>query len=287
MVTPNARTSATHITLHAMPEFNDYVASNKEAWERAARKYEADIEQDIAFLRNGGVNQLEAERRILGDLSTVQCAIHLQCSHGLDVLSLLNLGVSQVVGIDISQEMLGQALRKSEALGAPARWIESDVLSVPASLNNAADLVYTGRGALPWVHDLDAWAQVVVRLLKPGGRLFVHEGHPLTWVWDTEANTYQLDPNGRSYFDNRALPNEDFPAAATAQFTPAGEPVPKAWEWQWTLGEVVTAVAKAGLQIEHLEEHAAHFWGQYPAIAPELASRLPHTYSLLARAPKS
>ncbi|MEM8488637.1 MAG: class I SAM-dependent methyltransferase [Bacteroidota bacterium] len=268
-----------------MTSFKEYVASNKEAWERTANKYEADIEQDVAFLRNGGINQLEAERRILGDLAGVQCAIHLQCSHGLDALSLLNMGVREVVGVDISKEMLGQAQRKSEALGAPAQWIESDVLSVPASLNHTADLVYTGRGALPWVHDLDAWAGVVVRLLKPGGRLFVHEGHPLTWVWHPEANTYQLDPGGRGYFDTRARPNEDFPAAATAQYTPEGEAVPTAWEWQWTIGEVVTAVVKAGLLIEHLEEHADHFWDQYPDVAPEMSARLPHTYSLLARVP--
>ncbi|CAN0386330.1 unnamed protein product, partial [Laminaria digitata] len=124
-----------------MTEFSDYTASNKEAWERAALKYQTEIEKDVAFLRSGGVNLLKPERRILGDLANVRCAIHLQCSHGLDALSLLNLGVTEVVGVDISERMLEQARLKTKALRASARWIESDVLSVPKTLNGTADLV--------------------------------------------------------------------------------------------------------------------------------------------------
>ena len=267
-----------------MSESEHNVLSNKQAWNLAAKKYLPDIERDVALLRSGRGNLLEPERRLLGDLTDVQCAIHLQCSHGLDALSLLNLGAQEVIGIDISPVMLEQARQKSEALGAPARWIESDVLSISDTLNGMADLVYTGRGALPWVHDLHQWARVVARLLKPGGRLFVHEGHPLTWLWDEDAATHRLRDDGRGYFDSSARANEGFPAAATAQFTPDGETPPTAWEWQWTLGDVVTAVAGAGLRVEVLEEHAEHFWNQFPEISAEKMKRLPHTYSLIARA---
>jgi SAM-dependent methyltransferase len=265
-------------------ERTDYIASNKEAWDRAALKYQPEIEPDVAFLRAGGVSLLEPERRLLGDLTGVRCAVHLQCSHGLDTLSLLNLGVDEVIGVDISPAMLDQAQRKAQALDAPAQWVQSDVLSVPEILDGVADLVYTGRGALPWVPDLDRWASVIVRLLKPGGRLFVHEGHPLNRVWKEGATSHQLSEDGRRYFDEHARPNEGFPALAAARFTPVDEAVPTAWEWQWTLGEVVTAVVDAGLRLERLEEHPSHFWDQFSGIPQEEMARLPHTYSLLARA---
>ena len=260
----------------------DFTRSNESAWDRAAQKYIPDIERDIAFLREGGVALLDVERRQLGDLSGCRRAIHLQCSHGLDALSLLNLGVSEVVGVDLSREMLAQAAQKSSSWSARASWVHADVLNPPATLDGTADLVYTGKGALPWVRDLDRWASVVRRLLRPGGRLYVFEGHPLNWMWQTEAPTHRLRTDGRSYFDRDPTANDDFPARATARYTPAREPVPTAWEMQWTLGEVVTAVANAGLLIDQLEEHPEHFWPQFDAIPDAEIDRLPHTYSLLA-----
>lgn len=63
----------------------------------------------------------------------------------------------------------------------------------------------------------------------------------------------------------------------------AGEVAPIAWEYQWTLGQVVTALCAASLRIERLVEHADHFWPQFRAIPAAQLARLPHTYSLLAR----
>lgn len=261
------------------------IRSNEAAWNRAAQKYAPDVERDVAFLREGGVALSDVERRVLGDLSECRRAVHLQCSHGLGALSLLNLGVSEVVGVDLSRAMLSQAERKSEQWGARATWVHADVLDVPASLDGTADLVYTGGGALPWVRDLGRWAGMVRRLLQPGGRLYVFEGHPLNWVWERGATVHRLHPDGRGYFSREPRANEDFPALAVARFTPDGEPVPTAWEWQWTLGDVVTAVAEAGLLVERLEEHAEHFWPQFDEIDRSEAGRLPRTFSLLARRP--
>ncbi|MEM6338207.1 MAG: methyltransferase domain-containing protein [Bacteroidota bacterium] len=258
-------------------------ASNKAAWDRAAATYADDIEQDVAFLEAGGVALLDAEQQHLGNLADCGRVIHLQCSHGLDALSLLNLGAAEAVGVDISGEMLAQAEEKTRRLGAKATWVHADVLAVPDALDGSADLVYTGKGALPWVSDLDRWAHVVKRLLRPGGRLYVFEGHPLNWIWDPDASTHDLRSDGRGYFDPVPRANDHFPAAAVARFTPAGETIPTAWEYQWTLGETVSAVARAGLFIEHVEEHPFHFWPQFETIPPDEHSRLPHTFALLAR----
>jgi SAM-dependent methyltransferase len=261
--------------------------STEAAWDRAAIKYRAEIERDVEFLRGGGVSLFPVERRLLGDLTNCRNAVHLQCSHGLDALSLLNLGVHEIVGIDLSSEMLAQAARKSEMLGARARWIRADILNLPAELDDSADLVYTGKGALPWVSDLDRWARGVSGILRPGGRLFLHEGHPLNWIWDTDASVHRLRPDGRGYFDNGPRANDDFPARATENYSPPGERPPTAWEYQWTIGAVVTALCDAGLRIEKLEEHKDHFWPQFRHIAERDLERAPHSYSVLALRPAS
>ena len=77
--------------------------------------------------------------------------------------------------------MIACARRKTAALATPgcqASWYCCDVLAAPPALDGTADLVHTGRGALYWMMDLDAWDRVVCRLLKPGGKLHVFEGHP-------------------------------------------------------------------------------------------------------------
>jgi SAM-dependent methyltransferase len=266
---------------------SDYVRANEAAWDLvAAAKYAAEVGGDLELLRSGGTGLLEPELRLLGDLSGCGRAIHLQCSHGLDALSLWKLGAREVVGVDVSGAMLELARQKAERLGAPAAWVQSEVLAVPRELDGTADLVYTGKGALPWVSDLARWARVAARLLAPGGRLYVCEGHPLNRVWEPEADRHRLREDGGDYFERGPRANRDFPGLALENATPPGEPVPRAFEWQWTLGEVVTAVADAGLVVERLEEHPEHFWPQLARIPADEMRRLPHTFSLLARRPR-
>src|SRR5713101_5160655 len=142
------------MNVHAMHQ------QNRQAWNEGAVRYAEQVERDIAFLRMGGRNFVAPEFRYLESLGTwCRRAIHLQCAGGRDTLSLWNQGAAEVIGVDINEKMIECARRKSEALGAPARWYRCDVLDLPAELDGTADLVYTGRGALCWVMDLEAWAR--------------------------------------------------------------------------------------------------------------------------------
>jgi SAM-dependent methyltransferase len=253
------------------------------AWNETAAIYERDEERDIAMLRAGGNSLLEPERENLGDLSPwCSRAIHLQCSGGTDALSLWRLGAAEVVGIDISERMIASARRKSAALGAPAAWYVSDVLQPPAELDGTADLVYTGRGALPWMMDLQAWAAVVHRLLVPGGRLLIFEGHPLDWVWDTEADSYRLDEARGDYFATNVKVDTRWPAPFLNSLPDDAER-PRAWERQWTLGDILNSLTAAGLLLDRFREYPLLYWNQFPNLPEDLARRLPHTFALLMR----
>jgi SAM-dependent methyltransferase len=266
-------------------DLNELHRENERVWDIVARsKYSRDVDGDVAFLKAGGTGLMSHELRLLGDL-TSWCgrAIHLQCSHGLDALSLWKLGAREVTGVDISECMLELAERKARLLAAPATWIHCNVLDVPAELNATADLVYTGKGALPWVMDLGRWAAVIERLLKPGGRLFVFEGHPLNWVWEPEASEYRLRPDGGDYFWAEPRANRDFPASGFKQEVASAPPALSARERQWTLGEIVTRLADVGLRLERLEEHPEQYWPLFREIPPTVVERLPHTFSLCMR----
>lgn len=254
------------------------------AWNVAAAIYERDEEEDLTLLRSGGNSLLPPEHRFLHDLKPwCERAIHLQCAGGTDTLSLWNMGAGEVVGVDISEKMIAVARRKSTVLSAPARWVCCDVLDTPPELDNTADLVYTGRGALPWIMDIRAWAGVVARILKPGGRLYVFEGHPLDWVWDMEATSYQLSSKTGAYFSEAVATDRGWPLFSVPIQEHADKDQFHVHEHQWTLGEIMNSLVAAGMRLERFEEHPDLFWNQFPNLPAELQDRLPHTFSLLMR----
>jgi SAM-dependent methyltransferase len=255
---------------------------NRAGWNEGAEAYEADLQERIEFLRAGGTNFVAPEYKYLGDLqSWCRRAIHLQCAGGTDTLSLWNLGAHEVVGVDISDRMIDVARRKGEAIGAKAQWYRCDVLDAPHELDGAADLVYTGRGALCWLHDISAWAHVVHRLLKPGGKLYVFEGHPISFVWDLAADDFRLDPEYGDYFSTKVFSDQGWPDTYIGALDKAKENHAMKHERQWNLGQVINPLVEAGLRLEHLEEHPDAFWNAYPNIPAERQRLLPQTYSLL------
>ena len=256
---------------------------NRVAWNQGAARYASELDETIAFIRAGGSNLHPVERANLGDLRAwCHVAIHLQCASGRDTLSLWNEGVERVVGVDISDVHIANAQRLSEALAAPATWHCCDVLDTPHELDGTADLVYTGRGALCWLHDLDGWAAVVCRLLKPGGVVHVFDGHPMAWLFDSEAET--LVANGTSYFEHAEW-NRGWPATYIGD---QGKPIEEhaiKHERLWPLSAVFSALRHAGLSVELFGEYPDDYWDSFPNLRPELRGRLPMTFAMLARRP--
>ena len=260
--------------------------SNRAGWNEGAQAYEEDLAHQIDFLRKGGQNFCPPELPYLADLDRwCHRAIHIQCAGGTDTLSLWNRGAHEVVGIDISDRMIAVARAKSTALGAPATWIRSDILESPPDLDGTADLVYTGRGAICWIMDLDAWANVIFRLLKPGGKFYLFEGHPFASMWDLEASIFQFDKDFGDYFQNQPIPSEGWP---TTYIGDLGKPVEEhatKYERVWRLDQIVNAVLGSGLNLLKLEEHPNSFWDTYPNMDPDTVRRIPQTMSLLAERP--
>jgi len=256
------------------------------AWDVVAQaKYGAEFEAHIKLLREGGHNLLGPEVDALADLIAGAHVVHLQCSHGLDALGLLNAGARSVVGVDISPKMVAQALAKADVLQfESASFICADVVDPPAELDDTADLVYTGRGSLPWVLDLASWAGAVARILRPDGYIFLFEGHPLASVWDRTVSEPRLRP-GASYFSTEPKEEPGFPAARVEREWGQGRP--KMLERHWRPGEVIGALIDAGLEVKHFREYPDLFWDQFPAWSEETASSLPNSYSVLAWRPAS
>ncbi|MGW1343270.1 class I SAM-dependent methyltransferase [Kribbella sp. NPDC002412] len=249
---------------------DEAVLGNRVAWETASYKYVREYDELLEEARSGPrLFEREAEllRPLLGWRPTV---VHFQSGNGLDDVALVKAGAGRVVGVDYSAVAAGAAQRRAVELGVSCRYVVAEVPGVPVK-DGSADLVYTGKGALIWMRDIDAWARDVARVLRPGGHLFVYEAHPAVplWTWDEDEPRIRPD---RSYFAESHI-NDTFPANG-------------AREWQWNLGHIVTAVTAAGLRLETLEEYAEPFWRPADGhAAAAWSGRLPNAYALLARRP--
>lgn len=287
-----------------------YLAVNRANWDSRAAVHATDygfarLVADPSAL--SGVVRFDAPR--LGDLTGAD-VVHLQCHLGTDTLSLARLGAATVTGLDLSPASLAQARLLAAEAGADIRYVESPVYDAPAVLGEARfDLVYTGIGALCWLPDIRRWAQVVAALLRPGGRLFVRDGHPVLNAViarqvadehpDREQQPWITAPGGvsptleLSYFERAE------PLIWRDENTYAGDGVvssPESWEWNHGLGEIVTAVLDAGLVLTGLVEHDSVPWEAVPGAMTrddetgeyrltERPERLPASFTLTATKP--
>jgi len=269
----------------------DFAAANKANWDErvpahaASPDYKVDsFIADPAFLSE--VVRFDLPR--LGDISGLR-GVHLQCHIGTDTISLARLGAS-MTGVDFSGPAIRQARALAEQTGADARFVESDVYAAAEAAGDGAfDLVFTGIGALCWLPSVARWARVVASLLRPGGRLFIREGHPMLWAMQ-DGRGDDLLVVEYAYFE-RDEPSM-FDEGGTYVSTDAVFEHNVSFEWNHGLGEIVTGLLDAGMTITGLAEHDSVPWNALPGLMEQAGDgewrlrdrpwRLPHSYTLQA-----
>ncbi|WP_456697312.1 class I SAM-dependent methyltransferase [Aeromicrobium sp. P5_D10] len=219
--------------------------------------------------------------------------VHLQCHIGTDTISLARLG-ARMTGLDFSGASLAEGRRLAAELGHEIDFVEADLYAAPEVLPGGAfDLVFTGIGALGWLPDIRRWADVVARLLAPGGRLFLREGHPVLFSL-ADPRPDKLITIEHPYFEHEEPSTWDEPGTYVA--TDVEFEHTMSHEWNHGMGEIVTALLDAGLTITGLEDHDSAPWnalegytellpnGEYRLI--DRPGRLPMTYTLQAVKPR-
>jgi SAM-dependent methyltransferase len=196
---------------------------------------------------------------LLGDVTGLR-GVHLQCHIGTDTLSLARLGAT-MTGLDFSAASLVEARRLCESAGPAVDFVQADVYDAADVLGDGGfDLVYTGIGALCWLPRIDRWAEAVARLLRPGGRLFIREGHPMLWALDENQPT---DPVvGYPYFERPEplLDDDDGTYVDTDRTFSSNASA----SWTHGLGEIVTSLLDRGMELTGLTEHDSIPWEALP-----------------------
>jgi 2-polyprenyl-3-methyl-5-hydroxy-6-metoxy-1,4-benzoquinol methylase len=209
-----------------MEDPNAYVSINRANWDSRVPHHERGYGIDRYRTDPDHVSEvLRFDTARLGVVSG-QRTVHLQCHIGTDTLSLHRLGAT-VTGLDFSAPALEVARRLALDCGAAIEYVEGEVYDAPALLGGGFDLVYTGIGALCWLPDVRRWAEVVAALLRPGGRLFIREGHPMLWsLCDPRPDglvvvefPYFEVPGGTIFVEESSYVEHDEPLASRSRST--------------------------------------------------------------------
>ncbi len=148
--------------------------------------------------------------------------------------------------MDLSDRAIEQAQKLNDQLGLNAEFICSDVYEAPATLNGKFDIVFTSYGTIGWLPDLNRWAEVISRCLKPGGKLVFVEFHPVVWMFDYDFSKFQY-----SYFSDGAIIEVQEGTYADRNADIVAEEV----SWNHSLSEVFQGLLNNGLQIESFAEY--------------------------------
>lgn len=232
---------------------------NRRHWDEATRLHTRGNVYGTDDFRAGKCQLRRVELEEVGDVAQ-QRLLHLQCHFGLETLSWARRG-AHVTGVDFSPEAIAYARGLSEETHVPAEFVCSNLYELQSGLDAAGafDIVFTSHGVLCWLPELEPWGKLIAHYLKPGGFFYILEAHPT-------ARMFPLD--------------EDMPKAGTFKpffpyfHDPAGIRWPAGADyadprvrqtvdehgWQHSLGDIVNALAKAGLRVDFLHEFPYCSW---------------------------
>ncbi len=244
-----------------MSSLDPYREANRARWDESVAVHAASEFYGVDRFLSGESTLLPLDIEEVGNVAG-NSLLHLQCHFGLDTLSWARLG-AEVVGVDFAPAAVETAREIAQRAGLNAAFVESELYASPdvlAGRLGSFDVVYVNLGALCWLPDVAGWAAVCAGFLNEGGRLYVRDVHPITFSLDDEASEGELRLR-YPYFETE----EPLHWSGDGDYTDPSATFEhqESYEWNHGVGEIVTALIDAGLQIDFLHEQD---WTVYPAL---------------------
>ncbi|GBD24030.1 Erythromycin 3''-O-methyltransferase [bacterium HR29] len=270
------------------PRRAEWFAANRANWEARVPVHLRSPAYGVESFLAGRLALDPYDVAAVGDIRGKEL-LHLQCHLGLETLSWARLG-ARVTGLDFSPGALAAARELASRAGIAADFVEASVLDAPRALGGRTfDVVYASSGTLAWVPSALEWMRVAAACLRSGGLLFLRDTHPVLQAAADDSPPGRLSVVG-PYFET----TEPLRIVSETSYV-GGEgrlEHPTSYQWNHSLGEIVSAALAVGLALERLEELD---WCEWPALpwleqdgdgrwrAPAAGERLPLSFALAAR----
>ena len=227
-----------------MKSSKNYIEINKQSWNN---RTESHVNSEFYHMKGflSGQNSLnEIELLLLGNIKG-KSILHLQCHFGQDSISLSRLG-AEVTGVDFSDKAISFAKQISTDTKSDTTFICCNIYDLPNYLDEEFDIVFTSYGTIGWLPDLNKWAGIVSKFLKPTGQFIFVEFHPVVWLFDDEFKKIAYN-----YFNTEAI-------VETEEGTYADKLAPISQEyvmWNHPLSEVISSLLDNNLQLSTFQEY--------------------------------
>jgi len=259
----------------------DYKRINKEAWNKRTEVHIAsDFYDNESFIQGrNSLNPIETE--LLGDIRR-KSVLHLQCHFGQDTISLTRLGAT-ATGVDLSDAAIEKARELARRTRSKARFVCCDIYDLPRHLDRRFHVVFASYGTIGWLPDMDRWAAIVTRYLRPGGRLVFVEFHPVVWMFDDTFTRVAYN-----YFNDGPIVEYEEGTYADKKARIGQDQV---W-WNHSLDEVIGSLLRHGMELTAFREFDHSPYNCFGAMTEDepgkfrikgIGNRLPMVYALTAR----
>jgi len=256
---------------------------NKMFWNEAAPVHLKSY--DIEQLRNKKSLLKPMELDDMGNLKNKK-TLHLQCHIGTDSISLAFEG-ARVTAVDFSKQSIEIAQKLAEELNVEINFIESNIYDIEKKLEDTFDVVYTSKGVINWLNDINEWGRLIGRYLKKGGFFYIMEIHPFKFMLDDTINDELKIKYSYFHKYEPVCFDDDYPDYSDKNYIPKNP----TYEWNWPLSDILNALINAGLRIEFVREFDKLFYNGFPGMVkdvsgwwylPKYKGMIPLTYTIKA-----
>jgi len=223
---------------------NNYIEINRQSWNNRTETHLKSEFYDLNGFLQGKSSLNDIELNLLGDING-KTILHLQCHFGQDTISLGRLG-AEVTGVDLSNKAIESAKQIAKDTNSTAKFICCDIYDLPNHVDEKFDIVFTSYGTIGWLPDLDKWAKIVSKFLKPNGQFIFVEFHPVVWMFDDNFEKIEY-----RYFNSGAIIETENGTYADKKADITQSSVC----WNHGLSEVLNNLINNGIEINSLEEY--------------------------------
>jgi SAM-dependent methyltransferase len=272
------------MTVTPSPSASAAIAANRDAWDASAPLHRRSAMwhrlvrgfADPDFTAFDDVSSRMKEALLAAGVAGADAA-QICCNNGRETISLKVLGAKRAVGFDISAAFLQQAEELAAIAGRSCEFVLTDANAITSAYEDSFDIVLITIGVFGWMPDLSIFMRKASSLLRAGGRLIVHEEHPVANMFEiTSANPMEAV---HSYFKPR-------PFVSAKAIVYEGENAPDVAPHYWfvhPMSAVLTEIIHSGLTIEAFSEFGDNISSVEFDVLQKSEPILPLSYLLTAR----
>ena len=232
----------------------NYAKINKKWWNAITPIHSKSHLYNLSTFKKGKTSLQQLELQEVGSVKG-KSMLHLMCHFGMDSISWAREGAN-VTGVDLSDESIKLAKKLSSDTDVPVEFICADIYELPNILHKKYDIIFMSYGVLLWLSDIEKWAEIITHFLKKGGVFYIAEIHPFTTILSYEC---KLSYN---YFDRGPYLDDSDGTYTNWNTNIKGI----TYEWSHTMGDILNALIKQGLQIKYVHEFPYTMYNQFPGL---------------------